>query len=88
MTVFLKTEGELCQFHENHMIWTGLTWDHMFCMVPAHKHNICSNTIKGHKVPFLRQADDFSVACVDENICEEAIENTGKHLTAPLHPLG
>ena len=54
----------------------------------THERNIYSNTIDDKKVLFLRQVDDFAVACKDEAICKSVIEAIGKQLTVPLHLLG
>ena len=53
----------------------------------THERNIYSNIVDGHKVLFLRQVDNFSVACTNESICKQIINDIGKHLTVPLHLL-
>ena len=54
----------------------------------THERNMHSTTIKGHKVLFLQEVDNFSAACTEESTCPEVIKETGKHLSVPLHLLG
>jgi hypothetical protein len=54
----------------------------------THEKCIYQKTIQGKKVLFLRQVDDFAVACVDDAITREVIKQVGARLTVPLHDLG
>ena len=54
----------------------------------THERNIYTTHIRGHKVLFLRQVDNFAVACLKEDICKKVIHTIGKYLTVPLHLLG
>ena len=54
----------------------------------THERNMHSTTMKGHKVSFLCQVDNFLAACTEESTCKEVIKAVGTHLTTPLHLLG
>ena len=54
----------------------------------THEKCIYSTTIRGHKVLFLRQVDDFAVACKDESIAKAVIKQVGQYLSVPLNDLG
>jgi hypothetical protein len=54
----------------------------------THERCIYQKTIDGEKVLFLRQVDDFAVACKDPAISKEVIRQVGERLTVPLHDLG
>ena len=54
------------------------------------KHEPClySGEVDGKKVLFLRQVDDFAVACEDPNISNKVIDLISTELSAPMHKLG
>jgi hypothetical protein len=54
----------------------------------THEKCIYQKTIDGEKVLFLRQVDDFAVACCNPAITKEIIRQVGVQLTVPLHDLG
>jgi hypothetical protein len=54
----------------------------------THEKCIYQKTIDGEKVLFLRQVDDFAVACRQPAIAKEIIRKVGNRLTVPLHDLG
>lgn len=47
-----------------------------------------SGFVDGQKVLFLRQVDDFAVACRDTNIANKVIDLISAELSAPMHKLG
>jgi hypothetical protein len=54
----------------------------------THEKCIYQKTVAGHKVLFLRQVDDFAVACSDPGISKEIICQIGAQLQVPLNDLG
>ena len=54
----------------------------------THEKCIYSTKIKGKKVLFLRQVDDFAVACKDKTIAQAVIKQIGQYLSVPLNDLG
>jgi hypothetical protein len=54
----------------------------------THERCIYQKTVAGHKVLFLRQVDDFAVACSDTDISKEIIRQVGAQLQVPLNDLG
>ena len=53
-------------------------------------HELClySGYVDGHKVLFLRQVDDFAVACADVDTANKVIDLISTKLSAPMHKLG
>ena len=54
----------------------------------THEPCLYHGTIKGQRVLFLRQVDDFAVASTDTSICDHIINTISKHLSAPMKNLG
>jgi hypothetical protein len=54
----------------------------------THEKCIYQKTVAGQKVLFLRQVDDFAVACSDTAISKEIIRQVGAQLQVPLNDLG
>ena len=54
----------------------------------THEKCIYSTKIKGKKVLFLQQVDDFTVACKDKTIAQAVIKQIGQYLSVPLNDLG
>lgn len=54
----------------------------------THEKCIYSTKIRGKKVLFLRQVDDFAVACQDKKIAQAVIKQVGQYLSVPLNDLG
>jgi hypothetical protein len=54
----------------------------------THERCIYQKTVAGEKVLFLRQVDDFAVACKDTAISKEIIQLVGAQLQVPLNDLG
>ena len=54
----------------------------------THEPCLYHGKIRGKRVLFLRQVDDFAVASSDTNICNEIIDTISKHLSAPMKNLG
>ena len=71
-------------------------WEHFITKIlekegftsTTHEKCIYHATISGQKVLFLRQVDDFAVACKTPSIARALIERIGKYLSVPLHDLG
>lgn len=53
-----------------------------------HKPCLYSGHVDGHKVLFLRQVDDFGVACADIETANKVIDLISAKLSAPMHKLG
>ena len=54
----------------------------------THEPCLYSGFVDGKKVLFLRQVDDFAVACEDINISNKVIDLISAQLSAPMHKLG
>ena len=54
----------------------------------THEPCLYSGTIDGEKVLFLRQVDDFAVACRDPKIADKVIDMVSAELSAPMKKLG
>jgi hypothetical protein len=54
----------------------------------THEKCIYQKTVNNEKVLFLRQVDDFAVACRDTAISKEIIRQVGAQLQVPLNDLG
>jgi hypothetical protein len=54
----------------------------------THERCVYQTTVNGEKVLFLRQVDDFAVACRDTAISREIIRKVGAQLQVPLNDLG
>jgi dUTP pyrophosphatase len=54
------------------------------------KHEPCLyyGTFQGKEILFLRQVDDFAVACTDENICKAVITTIDKFMKIKIKDLG
>jgi hypothetical protein len=53
----------------------------------THERCVYQTTVNGEKVLFLRQVDDFAVACRDTAISREIIRKVGAQLQVPLNDL-
>ena len=54
----------------------------------THEPCLYSGYVDGKKVLFLRQVDDFAVACTDTNVSNKVIDLISAQLSAPMHKLG
>ena len=54
----------------------------------THEPCLYSGYVDGHKVLFLRQVDDFAVACTDIDTSNKVIDLISNKLSAPMHKLG
>ena len=54
----------------------------------THEPCLYSGQYKNEKILFLRQVDDFAIACSCENIAKEIIETINKHMSVKIKYLG
>ena len=54
----------------------------------THEPCLYSGVHKGHKILFLRQVDDFAIACKDETIAKDIINSINQHMSVKIKYLG
>ena len=54
----------------------------------THEQCLYSGTFKDQEILFLRQVDDFAIACQDEGTAKEIIESINNKMSVDIHYLG
>jgi hypothetical protein len=81
----LQGHPEAPRLWEKHIV---AILDKMGFKSTTHERCVYQKTVDGEKVLFLRQVDDFAVACRQKEISKEIIRNIGAQLQVPLNDLG
>ena len=88
----MKVKHALQDHPESPRLWAKMIDEiirtHVGLQPTSHEQCLYERTIDGEKVLFLRQVDDFAVACKNVEISNKVIDLISAHLSAPMKHLG
>lgn len=88
----MKVKHALQGHPESPRLWAKMIDEiirtHVGLQPTSHEPRLYEGEVEGEKVLFLRQVDDFAVACKNVSISKKVIDLISAHLSAPMKHLG